>query len=161
MPEEIIRNLTIQDTEELEKFYAQDNGYIVDHIIQYLIEFEEDAYSAKCICANGKILGIIDISEYDNNEREGNEFHEIIRDKICYIINGITVLKDYRNMSIGRKLIKKYIYILKKEINKSIILCADADPEAVGFYQQLGFKNVYENNRTSTFMYVDCDETNL
>lgn len=88
---------------------------------------------------NEEILGIVE----ENNLKGFIEFKK--GSKKSVIINHISVLKEYRRLGIGKKLIEKLCsYAIKIGYNRVGLFVNEDNKEAISFYKSLGFveKNI-------------------
>ncbi|MBV7390763.1 GNAT family N-acetyltransferase [Enterococcus alishanensis] len=91
-----------------------------------------------CLCAehNGKIVAAVwvrIISGFDQINKDTPEF-------------AISVLKDYRGLGLGRKLMAEMLQLLKEKDYKNTSLAVQKDNYALKMYQSLGFQIIDEND---------------
>lgn len=58
----------------------------------------------------------------------------------------ISVLPEFRNLSVGAKLMRKLFELLKNKGNDKLSLSVQKENKAVGFYKRLGFKVIDEKS---------------
>ena len=81
-------------------------------------------------------------STYDNNELVGfciasNKMEDV------YYIHLIFISDNYRGRSLGKKMLEHAKEIAKKNnVNRIELRCPESNLQALGFYQQAGFKTI-------------------